>query len=56
MIIQAERMLAKWLVACYEMRDDKRAFADAVRNYNALRGVIKGLKWTLNQTDESPLA
>ena len=30
-------------------------FRDAVRNYNALRGVVKTLKWVLDSNAEHPL-
>ena len=40
-----------------EMRVSPREkkFSEAVRNYNALRGVVKTLEWILNTKAEHPL-
>ena len=47
MIIQAVDLCNQWekWSGDPECRKDKKAFADAVRNTNALRGVIKTLRW-----------
>ena len=49
MLHEAIRLLKEWEVWMQhpDCKHDKKAFAEAVRNYNALRGVVKCLKWSL---------
>ena len=55
---EIEDMLAKaskkmnswkdWYESCRE-QDDKEGMKEAARNYKALQGVVKTLKWTLGE-------
>jgi hypothetical protein len=36
--------------------DNKQEMLEAVRNYNALRGVVKTLQWILSDAMPSPLS
>jgi|3_EtaG_2_1085321.scaffolds.fasta_scaffold21720_4 hypothetical protein len=61
MIYDAEIMMKKWESQMVTLKDSygnkvwrHRAFKDAVRNYNAMRGVIKALHYTLG-SNENPL-
>ena len=47
MIIEASRLCMEWKAWSDnpECRKDRTQFADAVRNVNALKGVVKSLRW-----------
>ena len=58
MVIEAEQLCRQWKEWAEnpDCRKDKAAFGEAIRNYNALRGVIKGLRWSRGDPGiESPL-
>lgn len=38
----------EWYESCRE-QDDKEGMKEAARNYKALQGVVKTLKWTLGE-------
>lgn len=46
---EAEALLSEWeqWMKTDECRHDRKAFIEAVRNYNALRGAIKTMRWVL---------
>jgi hypothetical protein len=55
MLMEAVDKRAMWLeVLAREQYANKQEFREAVRNYNALRGVVKSLRWVLLDM-ESPL-
>ena len=49
MLHEATTLLHEWeaWMRHPDCKHDKKAFAEAVRNFNALRGVIKCIQWTL---------
>jgi len=49
MLHEANRLLLEWerWLKDPDCKRDKKAFTEAVRNYNALRGVIRTLQWSL---------
>lgn len=58
MLGRAERKMTEWKDWFEECRQsgDREGMKDAVRNYKALEGVIKTLKWTLGDvTIDTPL-
>ena len=58
MLGRAERMMTVWngLFEDCRQRGDRQGMKDAVRNYKALEGVIKTLKWTLGDVSiDTPL-
>tara|TARA_R110002012_G_scaffold319311_2_gene539382 strand:- start:292 stop:555 length:264 start_codon:yes stop_codon:yes gene_type:complete len=57
MLIQASKTRDAWLrVLTNKEYEDKEGMVRAVRNYNALRGVIKTLQWALRHPlHDSPL-
>ena len=58
MLDRAEKKMKKWrefFEACRE-RGDRDGMKDAARNFKALEGVIKTLKWTLGDMSvDTPL-
>ena len=58
MLIQASKRRDDWLnVLTNKEYDTKEEMITAIRNYNALRGVIKTLHWALRHPlAESPLS
>ena len=58
MLGRAERKMNEWKAWFEECRQrrDRDGMKDAVRNYKALEGVIKTLKWTLGDVSvDTPL-
>ena len=58
MLGRAERKMTEWKGWFEECRQrgDREGMNDAVRNYKALEGVIKTLKWTLGDLSvDTPL-
>ena len=50
MLREANRLKNEWArwLEDPECKGDRKAFAEAVRNYNALKGVVQCLQWTLH--------
>jgi|TARA_R100001463_G_scaffold37507_2_gene80581 hypothetical protein len=66
MMTEAKRLRGEWELWANEMREHNKTnpdnqypradIAEAVRNYNALRGVVKSLQWVLGMPGvEDPL-
>ena len=55
MLHEAEERKVLWERYFHSKKLNRRLNAEALRNYTALRGVIKTLRWALNLTDESGL-
>jgi hypothetical protein len=57
MLIEAKCIRNIWLEAIMNKDwDNKQEMLEAVRNYNALRGVVKSLQWILSDAMPSPLS
>lgn len=55
MLMDAVEIRAMWLeILVNKTYEDKHGLREAIRNYNALRGVVKSLRWVLLDM-ESPL-
>ena len=50
MLKEANRLKNEWQkwLSDPECKNNKKLFAEAIRNYNALRGVVQSLQWMLN--------
>ena len=53
MLHEAEERKVLWEEYFLTHHMNRRSNAEALRNFTALRGVIKTLRWALNMTDES---
>ena len=49
MLHEAQRLKREWerWLKEPECKNDRKAFAEAIRNYNALKGVVQSLQWVL---------
>lgn len=57
MLIEAKGIRNIWLEAIMNKDwDNKQEMMEAIRNYNALRGVVKSLQWILSDAMPSPLS
>lgn len=52
MLEEAEQRKLLWEKHFIHHRLNRKANAEALRNFTALRGVIKTLRWVLNMTDD----
>ena len=52
MLREAEHRKTLWEQHFRSQEMSTRSNAEALRNYTAMRGVIKTLRWALNMTDE----
>lgn len=50
MLREAQRLKSEWRIWIDdpECKSDRKAFIEAVRNYNALKGVVQSLQWMLH--------
>ena len=58
MLREALRLKGEWRrwLEDPECKADRKAFAEAIRNYNALKGVVQSLQWVLHHPAvEDPL-
>ena len=57
MLKEASKLRDRWLqILTDKSWSDQKEMRRAIRNYNALRGVIKSLRWALNEPlAENPL-
>ena len=51
MLTEAENIMDAWLEHFAGKKMDMRENAEAIRNYTALRGVVKSLNWVLGNND-----
>jgi len=57
MLMEAKYIRNIWLETIMSKDwNDKQEMLEAVRNYNALRGVVKSLQWILSDAMPSPLS
>ena len=57
MLIEAKGIRNIWLEKIMNKDwDNKQEMMEAIRNYNALRGVVKSLQWILSDAMPSPLS
>ena len=54
MLTEAENIMQAWLEHFEDKKMNVRENAEAIRNYTALRGVVKALNWVLG-SGENPL-
>tara|TARA_R110002020_G_scaffold465147_1_gene686379 strand:+ start:676 stop:891 length:216 start_codon:yes stop_codon:yes gene_type:complete len=49
MLYEAQRLKREWELWLKdpECKSDRKAFIEAVRNFNALKGVVQSLQWVL---------
>ena len=52
MLVEAKTRAAMWKAHYHSGKMSVKDNAEALRNYTALRGVIKSLRWVLNELDE----
>jgi|TARA_A100001201_G_scaffold83207_1_gene73842 hypothetical protein len=52
MLVEAKTRAAMWKSHYHSGKMSVKDNAEALRNYTALRGVIKSLRWVLNELDE----
>ena len=56
MLIQAEEEAKYWRDRFHSRTMDTKENAECLRNYTALRGVLKTLRWVLEEISASPLS
>jgi len=56
MLLQAEEEAKFWRDRFHSRTMDTKENAECLRNYTALRGVMKTLRWTLEEITASPLS
>ncbi len=54
MLTEAESIMEAWLEHFEDKKMNMRDNAEAIRNYTALRGVVKALNWVLG-SNKNPL-
>lgn len=54
MLMDAESLKEEWKIHFHSGKMSTKENAEALRNYTALRGVVKALKWVLG-SKENPL-
>ncbi len=55
MLLQAEAEAKYWRDRFHSRTMDTKENAECLRNYTALRGVLKTLRWALEEISSSPL-
>ena len=55
MLLQAESEAKYWRDRFHAKTMDTKENAECLRNYTALRGVMRTLRWTLEEVTVSPL-
>jgi len=56
MLLKAEEEAKYWRDRFHSRTMDTKENAECLRNYTALRGVMKTLRWTLEEITASPLS
>jgi len=56
MLLQAEEEAKFWRDRFHSRTMDTKENAECLRNYTALRGVLKTLRWVLEEITASPLS
>jgi hypothetical protein len=56
MLLQAEEEAKFWRDRFHSRTMDTKENAECLRNYTALRGVLKTLRWVLEEISSSPLS
>jgi hypothetical protein len=56
MLLQAEAEAKYWRDRFHSRTMDTKENAECLRNYTALRGVLKTLRWVLEEITASPLS